>query len=182
MNLPAGLTTALDAVTEILNQRLRQLGQGKATVDERAHAEDLAVALEELNVVSEELSAQLRRAEDERERSAFLFDAAPYAFFITDLDGNIAEANRAAVALLSVLPHRLMGKPLIAYVEKDQRARLREKLVELKSSASDTWYQHDAVLQPREGAPVPTKLHLRVMPYAARRGQIFWVVRPLDAA
>lgn len=182
MSLPAGLATALNAVTEILNQRIRQLGQRGPTLDERAHAEDLAVALEELNVVSEELNAQLRNLNEERERSAFLFDAAPYAFFITDLDGTIAEANRAAAALLNVLPHRLAGKPLIAFVAQEQRAQLRERLIELKKAGEDTWLELDAAMLPRNASALQMKLHLRVMPYAARGARIFWVVRPRDVA
>ena len=128
MSLPAGLATALNAVTEILNQRLRQLGQGEPTLDEKSHAEDLAVALEELNVVSEELHAQLRNVNDERERSAYFFDAAPYPFFITDLNGNVTDVNRAGVAFLGLLPHRLAGKPMISFIAPDCRAEVREKL------------------------------------------------------
>ena len=182
MSLPAGLSTALNAVTEILNQRLRQLGQGEATLDDRAHAEDLAVALEELNVVSEELSAQLRNVDEQRERSAYFFDAAPYPFLITDSSGQVTDANRAAVAFLGLLPHRLAGKPLNVFVAPNQRAELREKLTALVEKKADAWSEWDLSVAPRDGENVPSRVHVRVMPYGARGASIFWIMRPRDTA
>jgi PAS domain S-box-containing protein len=180
MSLPAGLATALNAVTEILGQRLRQLGQGEPTLDEKAHAEDLAVALEELNVVSEELNSQLRNVDEERERSAYFFDAAPYPFVITDTSGHVTDANRAAVAFLGVLPHRLAGKPLIAFIAPNQRAALREKLTALLEKKEDAWSECDLVVTPREGDHVPSRAHVRVMPYGSRGASIFWILRARD--
>ena len=182
MSLPAGLSTALNAVTEILNQRLRQLGQGEPTLDDKAHGEDLAVALEELNVVSDELNAQLRNVNAERERSGYFFDAAPYAFLITDSSGHITDANRAAVAFLGVLPHRLAGKPLMSFVAPNQRAELRERLRAVVDRKEDAWFDWDIAIAPRDGEEVASRVHVRVMPYGARGASVFWVMRPKDAA
>jgi len=182
MSLPAGLATALNAVTEILNQRLRQLGQGEPTLDDKAHAEDLAVALEELNVVSEELNAQLRNVNEERARSTYFFDAAPYAFLITDTAGHITDANRAAVAFLGVLPHRLAGKPLISFIAPKQRGELREKLAALVDRKEDAWCDWDLRVAPRDGEDVLVRVHVRLMPYGSRGASIFWIVRARDSA
>jgi PAS domain S-box-containing protein len=179
--LPAGLSTALSAVTEILTQRLRN-ADAKADLQGKAAAEDLAVALEELHVVSDELEAQLRNVEAERQRSAYFFDAAPYAFLTTDLAGTITEANRAAVALLRVLPDWLVGKPLFAFVADEERTALRHKLASLVSRGEDAWVEWQLTVVPRgASAGVPAHLHVRAMPYGQRGASIFWVIRARDA-
>jgi PAS domain S-box-containing protein len=181
MSLPAGLATALNAVTEILDQRLRQLAQDDASLEQKAHAEDLAVALEELNVVSEELDTQLRRLDEERERSAYFFDAAPYPYFITDLNGHLTEMNRAGAALLGVLPHRLAGKPLLAFIVDSQRGQVRDRVARVLAQKNDAWSECDAAITVRDGGEVPVRVHLRVMPYGTRGGSTFWILRPRDA-
>jgi PAS domain-containing protein len=179
--LPAGLSTALSAVTEILTQRLRD-ADAKVDLKDKAAAEDLAVALEELHVVSEELEAQLRNVEAERERSAYFFDAAPYAFLTTDLAGTITDANRAAVALLRVLPDWLVGKPLFAFIADEERVALRHKLASLVNRGQDAWVEWNATIVPRGASEgITAHLHLRAMPYAPRGASIFWVIRARDA-
>ena len=69
--------------------------------------EELSVALEELTVTAEDLHSHAddltrTRAELELESIRYreLFDLAPEAYFVTDLNGIITEANRAANSLL----------------------------------------------------------------------------------
>ena len=80
--------------------------------------EDLHTALEELHVAEEEqyqqneaLAAARLTAEAERQRYQELFDFAPDGYLVTDPDGIIQEANRAAAILLGVPQPHLLDKP-----------------------------------------------------------------------
>lgn len=63
--------------------------------------EELHVAEEELHVQTEELSSSRALLEAERLRYRTLFEHAPVAYVITDREGVIRDANRAASGLLT---------------------------------------------------------------------------------
>lgn len=100
--------------------------------------EELRVALAELHDAEEKLRAQndaLLAAqhviEAERQRYRTLFEFAPDSYFITDLQGTVQEANRAAADLLQVNKADLIGKPLVSFVPTDQRCSFRVMLSQL---------------------------------------------------
>src|SRR5687767_2891528 len=68
-----------------------------ATLDELLTAlEELQVTEEELRQQNEELAAAREAVERERQRYLELFEFAPDGYLVTDPDGTIREANRAA--------------------------------------------------------------------------------------
>lgn len=74
--------------------------------------EELRVADEEMRVQNEELSRSRLRLEAERQRYQDLFEFAPDGYLVTDLDGTILEANRAASRLLNISPRFLKKRSL----------------------------------------------------------------------
>ena len=97
---------------------------------------ELNISLEELRVSEEELRQQNEMlgetrlaVEEERQRYQDLFDFAPDGYLVTDADGKILEANRAAGLLLGVLPRHLANKPLAVYVAPESRPAFRAALI-----------------------------------------------------
>ncbi len=85
--------------------------------------EDLRTALEELHVAEEEqyqqneaLATARLTAEVQRQRYQELFDFAPDGYLVTDSDGIIQEANRAAAALLGMPQPHLLDKSLTGVI------------------------------------------------------------------
>jgi PAS domain S-box-containing protein len=97
--------------------------------------EELSTSLEELQVSQEhmhqqnqELVATHQTIEVERQRYRELFELAPDGYLVTDIEGVIWEANRAASALLNVSQQRLVGKPMIVFVPTEARRAFRADL------------------------------------------------------
>lgn len=122
--------------------------------------EELSVALEELQVTSyelrqqnEELAVAHHHAETEGQRYLDLFDFAPEGYLVTDPNGRIQEANRAASTLLSVPQTFLIGKPLSVYIKEEDIKTFRTQLNRLPT------LKHlenlEITLQPRDGKPIP---------------------------
>jgi PAS domain S-box-containing protein len=93
-----------------------------------AALEDLRSAEEELRAQNAELIASRRRLDRDRARYRELFDFAPDAYIVTDVNGIIRDANIAAGELLAVAPHFLIGQPLQTYLEDGSRNRYPEQL------------------------------------------------------
>jgi PAS domain S-box-containing protein len=79
-------------------------------------------------VQTEELSSSRALLEAERLRDRTLFEHAPVAYVITDREGVIKDANRAASSLFNVTSRWLSGKPLIVFVAPSRRRDLRDQL------------------------------------------------------
>lgn len=127
------LSTAVRAVRELMEKRLA------SDSDETSHA--IRVGLEELNVLWEELLGQTDHLARERQRYLEFFDHAPDAYLITDTDGNIREANRAAALLLHASQQYLATKPLAALLTPEARRVFRANLIGLNLGVAtpSTW-------------------------------------------
>jgi PAS domain S-box-containing protein len=66
--------------------------------------------------------------ERERQRSRELFDGTPAAYLVTDMYGQIREANRRASRLLGATSRSLAGQPLVSFVDAEHRVGFRERL------------------------------------------------------
>src|SRR5207248_5206071 len=97
-------------------------GRSRSTEDMRMAIEELYVAEEELRLQHEELLGVRAELEDQRRGYEELFQLAPDAYLVTNPLGIVREANRAAAELLGIESHFLIGKPLITYVDADDRA------------------------------------------------------------
>lgn len=101
--------------------------------------EELRTALEELHVTEEELRQQneqlILAQEDlelERLRYQELFEFAPDGYLVTDTNGKILEANRAAVTVLNISKNFLIGKGLINFIPEEERYPFRTQLTRLQ--------------------------------------------------
>ncbi len=101
---------------------------------------ELGTASEELQVAAEEICQQAEvlaetRAEVEAERRRYqdLFEFMPNAYLVTDIEGKILEANRAAAMMFNVHPSFLAEKLLINFIPVQGRRAFRSQLVQLQS-------------------------------------------------
>lgn len=83
--------------------------------------EELQVAVEELQQQNEELADALELVAAERKRYQDLFQSAPQAYLVTNLEGVIQETNRMAAQLLGVPMQFLIGKPLLLFIHEADR-------------------------------------------------------------
>jgi PAS domain S-box-containing protein len=106
-----------------------------------------------------------------------LFERAPLPYVVTDFDGTIRAANRAAAVLLKRPSELLEGKSLAAFVPLEHRPDFREMLAGLP--LLDRLRDWRTTLVPHAGAAVDVALHASVLdcPWAGRDA-IFWIVRP----
>ena len=150
-----------------LHKQARRLGERLQDYGQRARSlplsdgspvqeslEDLMAAVEELHATEEELLAQsaaLNEAQSaiewQRQRYQDLFEFAPDPYFVTDSQGRIREANRAASGLLGFARKYCIGKPLVAFVALESSQTFLTKLAALRTEAT--------------GKPKEWTLHLR---------------------
>jgi PAS domain S-box-containing protein len=114
--------------------------------------EELQVSEEELRQQNETLAESREEVEAERQRYRDLFQFAPDAYLVTDADGVIREANRAASSLLGVGEQSLAGKPLVVFVDARARRDFRQRLARLAGEERvEDW---ELSLHPRRGGPL----------------------------
>ncbi len=166
------LLTTVNAVREVMVRRLEADSLDGET------KRDLEMALEELDVMWEELQAQAAVLERENERYAEFFDYAPDAYVITDVGGNLREVNHAACELFGVSREALLGKPLSAYVADGDRVAFLSRSVNLVFGASlrpESWRAR--IL--RHGAITDVEFTVRAIPLRKSGvGGICWLIRP----
>ncbi len=177
---------------EVARQRLEALAQSaKDSADPRALVvetleelstvlEELHVAAEELRQQNEELAATRQSVEAERQRYQDLFELAPDGYLLTDPEGIIREANRAAATLLGVPQEFLVGKPLAVFVAKDAHQAFRGRLTQMQQGAT-TAHDWQVILQSREGEPFPGSLTVApVRDAGGRMVGLRWLIRDIS--
>ncbi len=111
---------------------------------------------EELHAQTEELTASRNAIDLERQRYRELFNSAPDPYLITDLHGNIREANVAAGKLLGVESRFLAGKPLPSFFDEAGRRAYRQQLDRICDfDRLDDW---EIFIRPRQGDSVPVSV------------------------
>jgi PAS domain S-box-containing protein len=109
----------------VLPQALVELGSASEIVE---------VATEELYQLNHELRQTRDLAEAQRQRYLDLFEFAPDGYLVTDAQGKIEEANRAAARLLNISQQQIVGKLLINNIYVEERQRFRHFLINLSRS------------------------------------------------
>ena len=181
-----------DRQIEAALQRLEELAQSaKDSADPRALVvetlEELSTALEELHVAaeqmrqqSEELAATRQSVEEERQRYQDLFEHAPDGYLMTDSEGVIREANRAAATLLRVPQEFLVGKPLAVFVAEEAREAFHKRLTQMQRDATPA-QDWQVSLQSREGELFPASLTVApVRDTTGRLTGLRWLVRDIS--
>jgi PAS domain S-box-containing protein len=133
--------------------------------------EELQVAEEELNVQTEELATSRELLDAERERYRSLFETAPIVYLVTDPNGIIRDANRAASGFLGVAAEILPGKPLSVFLDPAQRRAFRDRLS--RFAGEDLGAPLHLRLRPRDGR----KRHVSATVGAVRGGGVLTELR-----
>ena len=168
------LLTTVNAVRELMVGRLQ-----KASFDEESRR-DVEMALEELDVMWDELQGQAELLSRENQRYAEFFDHAPDAYLVTDVGGNIREANRAAAELLRTDRENLLRRPLSSFLVEADRVNFLTRFVGLliQGVAKDGW---DAHITPAAGGMLRAHFSVRAIPLGKSGvGGLCWLIRPLD--
>ena len=111
------------------------------------------------------------------QRYHLLFDRAPLPYLVSDFDGTICAANRAAAVLLKRPAELLKGKRLTAFVPLECHAEFCDVLAGLP--IHDELRDWRLTLLPHGGAPVDVAIHAAVLHGEwESRDAIFWIVRP----
>jgi len=168
------LLTTVNAVRELMVDRLEA---GSLDAESRR---DVEVALEELNVMWEELQGQADTISRQHQRYAEFFDHAPDAYIVTDVGGNIREANYAAVELLRTNREHLLRRPLSAFVIEADRVAFLSRFVGLliNGVGKDGWEAH---ITPAAGGMLRAHFSVRAIPLGKSGvGGLCWLIRPLD--
>jgi two-component system, OmpR family, phosphate regulon sensor histidine kinase PhoR len=108
----------------------------------------------------ERLSAELSAAEDEARRYRDIFERAPDCHLVTDREGVIRFANRAATEMFGIGARHLSGKPIFVFVPVESRASLRRLLLaEGPLLSGTTW---EGVVEPRAGKPIDVSVSVGI--------------------
>ncbi|MEH1870434.1 putative bifunctional diguanylate cyclase/phosphodiesterase [Nostoc sp.] len=130
--------------------------------------EELHTAMEELLTVSEELQVTRTAVEKERQRYQDLFEFAPDGYLVTNAIGTIQEANQAAATLLGVRQKYLVGKPLIIFIDQQDRHSFSLQINNFQELLN--W---EIKVQPRQGEPFPTMIKASAV-YDLQGKQLGW--------
>jgi formate hydrogenlyase transcriptional activator len=103
----------------------------------------------------EALTAAQLEAQEHSQRYVDLFQSAPDGYVVTDLEGNIREANCASSRLLKVAPGKLVGQSLASFVVGRDNLAFWQQLLATTEVSQGPW---QATLQSEDGAPFPAEL------------------------
>ncbi|GEM_PF-2086230 len=105
-----------------------------AVADLQREVAHLRTAVDVLQRQNAELVSIRQAFEVERRRYREMFESAPDGYVLTNLSGNIREANRVAAALLGVRPDFLMGKALLGFMDEEARSELETTLARWRNT------------------------------------------------
>jgi len=170
---PRWLLTTVNAVREVMLKRLQDQSLGSET------GRDIEMAVEELEVMWEELQGQTELLSRESDRYAEFFENAPDPYLITDIGGHIREANHAALELLRADKTELVKKPVSELVAEADRVSFLARLVGLTVPGGERQASWQCRIQPPEGEAVPVTVSVRAIPlHRSGAGGLCWLVRP----
>jgi PAS domain S-box-containing protein len=163
------VSEALQRVMAVRERTQRATGEDAAGVLSEA-LEELAVAFEELHVAQEELRTQNEAlaateaaAAAERNRFRDLFEFAPNGYVVTDGEGVVQQANRAACTLLGLTLRNLISKPLTVFVVPKDRPEFLAQLSGLH--CGEPVWEQTVRIQPRPEGSDPRVVNLTVVPF-----------------
>lgn len=168
------LSTTVQAVRELMLKRLHS-----DSLDESSQRE-VEMALEELDVMWEELQGQAALLERENARYAEFFEFAPDAYLITDPGGSIREANQAAAELFKAARADMVGQPVSHFIAAEDRVTFLTKAVGLMLGGATRRLAWQARVQPLEGPPLDCQFSVRAIPLKkSGAAGLCWLVRPV---
>jgi PAS domain S-box-containing protein len=147
--------------------------------------EELQTTVEELETAEEELFQQFgelvttrNELDNERIRYQGLFDFAPDAYIVTNKEGVIIEANRAASILLEISPKFIIRKQLASYVDEPDRKNFRSEM----SRLAQTTRVREIELRLKPRLRESFDASLRIGPVRDNEGKVIamrWMIRDI---
>ena len=170
---PEWLMTTVGAVRELMIRRL------EANSLDAESKREMEMALEELDVMWEELQGQAALLLRENERYAEFFQYAPDAYLITDAGGGIREANQAALEMLRAPRDAVVGHALSEYIGEHDRVSFLARTVGLMLGGMVKPISWHAQLKRAEGEPLTAEFSVRAIPLKKSGvGGLCWLIRP----
>jgi len=170
---PEWLITTVSAVRELMIRSLEA-----HSLDGESKRE-MEMALEELDVMWEELQGQATLLLRENARYAEFFQYAPDAYLITDAGGSVREANQAALELLHAPRDTVVGRALSEYVGDDDRVAFLTHTVSLMLGGAVQPVAWRAQLKCGAGEPLAAEFSVRAIPLKKGGvGGLCWLIRP----
>ncbi|HUQ26026.1 MAG TPA: PAS domain-containing protein [Burkholderiales bacterium] len=167
------LKTTVLTVRELMIKRLEAEALGSE------EKRDMEMALEELDVMWEELQGQAMLLTRENARYSEFFEFAPDAYVITDAGGNIREANQAALELFRAVGETLAGRPLGSLVPEGDRAAFLAHWLGLVVGETRTLAPWAGRIRTPEGRALAVEFSVRRIPLKkSGAGGICWLIRP----
>jgi PAS domain S-box-containing protein len=168
------LRTTIDAVREVMVKRLE--GHSLDAEAER----DIQMALEEMEVMWDELLGQAEALTRENERYAEFFEYAPDAYLVTDAGGNVREANESAAELLGVPKRELLDRTLSEFVVADDRVKFLSSFVGALVNPQQRAQTWSSRIKGTGGGELPVSMSVRGIPLkrSGVRG-LCWLIRLL---
>lgn len=125
----------------------------------------------------EELQGQASMLLRENERYAEFFEYSPDAYVITDVGGNVREANQAALELLGAPRGEVVARQLSEYIAADDRVAFLTRTVSLMLGGRPLSFQSH--LRRDEGPSVAIEFSVRAIPLKKSGvGGLCWLIRP----
>ncbi len=147
------LQRAAELLLEVLSPfEIALRGYQEANSELRTRLEELRLLEEELRNQNDNLATTGEAIDLERRRYRDLFEFAPDAYLVTDLQANIQEANSAAGKLFKRRPQSLAGVPLAVFVSQKDHRKFYVQLASLKSSGVDDLQDWHMTLRADQGA------------------------------
>jgi PAS domain S-box-containing protein len=141
---------------------------------------ELGVTLEELQVQNEELAATRAAAEADRQHYLALFELAPDGYLVTDVQGVIREANRAAAHMLNMRQEFAVGKPLLVFMAETEHMEFHRRLTLLQRSDHQDVQHWEFLMQPRGGAAFLAALTVNPIYAQGRLAGLGWLLRDIS--
>lgn len=144
--------------------------------------EQLKVAEEELIERTQALAEMRGDLEDQVYGARMLFDLAPACLILTDMYGNIVDANRAAQSLFKRDRAALERQPLARFIAPDDRRAFREALARVAETDGVKDWRLELVRP--TAVPVRVSIALQVLKETSpsKPTRFYWSIRPLDSA
>lgn len=145
----------------------------------RMTLEELQVAEEELRAQNEELEGARQSVEAEHRRYLDLFELAPDGYLVTDMNGTIREANRAAALLLRADQAFLVGKPMAVFIGKEDLRAFRTGVLVAQDTGAMEW---EFRVRPREGDPLDVAVRVSILRnQEGKAAGMRWLVRDITS-
>ena len=175
------LQRAAELLLEVLSPfEIALRGYQEANSELRTRLEELRLLEEELRNQNDNLATTGEAIDLERRRYRDLFEFAPDAYLVTDLQANIQEANSAAGKLFKRRPQSLASVPLAVFVSRKDHRKFYVQLASLKSSGVDDLQDWHMTLRADQGGHFPAAVTVRVVRDAEDRPSgLRWLVRDI---